>query len=235
MHTFYHPEITQEQYILSPEESAHCCGSLRHRAGDQIRIVDGMGHLFEATITEASAKKCAFDQVIKLATQELTTRIHLVIAPTKNMDRMEWMVEKLCEMGIAEISFVQCKHSERKVLKTDRLEKKAIAALKQSKNLFKTVIHPLTSFSTFIKQKPADTLGYIAVVEDGLPHLFDHIPSSTDTVQLLIGPEGDFFTEEISKAEQAGFRKVSLGDSVLRTETAGLLGCHTAALKMRAD
>jgi 16S rRNA (uracil1498-N3)-methyltransferase len=150
------------------------------------------------------------------------------------MDRIEWLVEKAGEIGVDEISFISCRNSERKVLKTERLEKKAVSAMKQSKNLFKMKINELESFKLFIKRDFANYSKSIAIVESGLPHFKDHIAKSdTEEVLLLIGPEGDFTAEESELAQKSGFAKVGLGASVLRTETAGLLGAYCAVLSLR--
>jgi 16S rRNA (uracil1498-N3)-methyltransferase len=150
------------------------------------------------------------------------------------MDRIEWLVEKAGEIGVDEISFIICRNSERKVLKTDRLDKKAVSAMKQSKNLFKMRINELEPFKLFIKRDFTKSLKSIAVVESGLSHFKDHVANTqSEEVLLLIGPEGDFTTEETKLAEENGFVKVGLGASVLRTETAGLLGTYCAVLALR--
>lgn len=235
MHIFYQPDIAIGQNILDEEESAHCCLSLRHKVGDTIHIADGKGRLYKARVTKAHGKKCEFGDAELLKEQAMPPSwVHLAIAPTKNTDRMEWMVEKLCELGVNEISFVQCNHSERKVQKTDRLDKKAISALKQSKNLYKTAIGELMPFEAFVKQiGTSKHFKAMAVVGEGLGHLYDLLPATSAGAIILVGPEGDFSPSEVALAAQQGFVQVSLGESVLRTETAGLIACHTSQLKLR--
>lgn len=230
-HLFYAPEISRGQHWLSPEESSHCIRTLRHKAGDLIHLVNGRGEKYEALIATAHPGKCTLAQVQRIAL-ELPPQpvIHLAIAPTKNLDRIEWMVEKLCELGIPKVSFVQCRHSERKVLKPDRLERKTIAALKQSGHLHQLHMSGLTPFEDFVAHLPENTSRHIAVVAPGLPHLLTAIDATANEIVILIGPEGDFADKEVEMAVAAGFRAVSLGAGTLRTETAGLVACHTAQL-----
>lgn len=235
MNIFYAPEIENEEYFLSAEESIHCCGSLRMKVGDTIHLADGYGKLYESQIVTANNKKCQFEKPKLIATNAVNIqKIHLCIAPTKNMDRIEWLIEKAGEIGVDEVSFINCKNSERKVLKTDRLDKKAVSAMKQSKNLFKMKINELEPFKIFIKRDFSNCLKSIAVVEKDLPHFKDQLVAcNAQEVLLLIGPEGDFTAEETKLAVERGFIKVGLGSSVLRTETAGLLGIYCAVLALR--
>jgi 16S rRNA (uracil1498-N3)-methyltransferase len=235
MNIFYAPDIENKIYFLSAEESIHCCGSLRMKVGAKLHLADGLGNLYEAHIVTASSKKCEFDKPQLLTSNKANSPwIHLCIAPTKNMDRIEWLVEKAGEIGVDEISFMSCRNSERKVLKTERLEKKAVSAMKQSKNLFKMKINELEAFKLFIKRDFDNCSKSIAVVESELPHFKDQVASnSSKDVLLLIGPEGDFTSEETKFAQENGYVKVGLGTSVLRTETAGLLGSYCAVLALR--
>ncbi len=230
-HVFYTPQISDGPCQLSPEESAHCVRTLRHTAGDLIHLVNGKGEKYEATISDAHPKKCIVHQASLIEKQDLKPPvIHLAIAPTKNLDRIEWMVEKLCELGIPKITFIQCQHSERKVLKLDRLERKTISALKQSGNLYQMQVSELISFEGFIASLPEKVSKHIAVVTPGLPHLLRSIDATANEIVILVGPEGDFSDKEVMTATAAGFQSVSLGAGTLRTETAGLVACHTAML-----
>lgn len=231
IHVFYAPQIGQGEYQLSPEESSHCVRTLRHKPGDLIHLVNGMGEKYEARIEGAHPKKCTVSQVQLLEKQAVATAIiHLAIAPTKNLDRIEWMVEKLCELGTPKVSFIQCRHSERKVLKLDRLERKTISALKQSGNLHQTQLSELVPFDAFITSLPENVSKHIAVVTEGLPHLLKSVDATANEIVILIGPEGDFSDQEVKAAIGAGFQPVSLGAGTLRTETAGLVACHTTML-----
>lgn len=229
MTTFYLPEVKDGVTILSPEESRHAIKVLRLNSGDKIQIIDGEGGFYLAEITEANQKKTQF-HIIEHTQQALPSHyIHIAIAPTKNIDRIEWFVEKAVEIGINEISFMLCQNSERKVLKLDRIEKKAISAMKQSMNAFMPKIHPLVSFNKSLEQISQQGK-YIAYVDfDNPQQLFD-IAKENKSHCVLIGPEGDFSAQELQLAEQQGFRKVGLGNSRLRTETAGIVACHTLNL-----
>ncbi len=230
MQLFYAPDI-QEKQSLEAEEARHCIKVLRHKVGDMIYVIDGKGNRYHCQIVAYKKNIC---ELLILDTVHFTNpheHIHLAIAPTKNADRMEWMIEKVTEIGIGSIQFLQCQHSERKHFKTDRLEKKAISAMKQSLKWHLPVLHTIQSYDDFIAQ---DTDAYsnkcIAYVsETDTPHLFN-AAKTQEAVLVLIGPEGDFSSDEIKSAVQNGFTPVSLGDSRLRTETAAIVACHTIQL-----
>ena len=226
MSTFYEKEVNSGVRILSPEESRHCAQVLRHQAGDEIEILDGQGHLFTCRLNRVSKSACEFELISEQLLSSKSFRTHLAIAPTKNMDRMEWLIEKACEIGVDEISFLLTDHSERRKLKQDRLEKKVISALKQSKNGFKCQLNELVTFNKFV-QMESPQKKWIAHVSPSNPHLADLIQPKEDNL-ILIGPEGDFSTEEVRLALSKGFEPISLGQSTLRTETAGFTACHIA-------
>ncbi len=240
MHIFYTPDITPEKYTLSEEESKHCVRILRLGEGKKIQLIDGNGGFYEAEITDANPKHCTV--AIIDSKKELGKRnwkLHIAIAPTKNMDRLEGFVEKATEMGIDEISLLNCNNSERTVVKTDRLTKVAISAIKQSIKTYLPKINEIEDFKKFIeKNKNFEGSKLIA-------HCYDPIISATEgmmdddrkqktqlggyllpeantSVLLLIGPEGDFSLEEVKLALANGFQEVGLGNSRLRTETAGI-------------
>lgn len=222
---FYQPETRNKKYLLEDEEYQHCIKVLRKKVGDEIGILDGRGGKFVAAITEITGKLCRFRVLDSQQIPASPFYHHIAIAPTKNMDRVEWFVEKACELGVNEISFIQTHHSERTKLRTERLEKKAVSALKQSKSGYLTRINPIVRFPAFIKMVPPEFQKFIAVAEPGLPYLGKAI-SSSQPILTLIGPEGDFDTAEIDLASESGCRKISLGSNILRTETAGLVACH---------
>ncbi len=228
--TFYDPEAGKGKSILPEEESIHCVRVLRQKSGDEIEVFNGLGTIFQAVIEDAHPKKCSYRILNQHDAPPDPYSFHLAIAPTKNMDRIEWMLEKCVEIGLHEISFVSCHHSERVRLRLDRLQKKAIAAMKQSRRAFATRINPLVPFSDFLDQCSPDTTRHIAYVPAAgiSPHVKETKPGGNYIV--LIGPEGDFSTEEIKLAESAGFTPTSLGNSRLRTETAGLIACATLAI-----
>jgi 16S rRNA (uracil1498-N3)-methyltransferase len=222
---FYQPLIPKGIFHLDPEESRHCIKVLRKNEGDEIRITDGLGHFYDAVITKADFRECGFTVAKTTAENPKNFSIHIAIAPTKNADRLEWFVEKATELGIDKITILDTKHTERTFLKKDRLQKVAISAMKQSLKATLPVIEALTPIEDFIRKSTEDER-YIAYVDFENPHHLQKAASRSKQYLILIGPEGDFSTEEVSAAMQAGFVKVSLGNSRLRTETAGLAACH---------
>ncbi len=231
---FYHPDISSAAaFMLLPEEAQHVLKVKRFKITDKIHLTDGKGKLGLFEIIEDRLPDCKVRWVEWINSPITRTyQLHLCIAPTKNTSRIEWMLEKCTEIGLDSIHFVQCKHSERAKFKTERLEKIAISALKQSKQVYLPSISPLQDFKDFITQQNFGTAQkFIAYVpENQTSSLFAHLKAQQD-VWLLIGPEGDFSPDEISLALKSGFQSVSLGNTVLRTETAGLVACHTCHLK----
>ena len=224
MDTFYEKGVKSGCKFLDEVESKHCAQVLRHEVGNEVLITDGLGGLFEAHLTEVHKKKCVFEINTEIISKPKPFFIHLAISPIKSMDRIEWMVEKLCEIGVDKISFLETERSQRRKLKIDRLEKKAISALKQSKTPFKTQIKGLQSFKNFISEVSIDDR-FIAHVDPSHPYLGKVIKPKSDAL-ILIGPEGDFSKKEVELAKEQNFIPVSLGKSTLRTETAGFVGCH---------
>jgi len=226
MQLFYQPGLANSEYYLSPDESKHCIKVLRKQLGDLIHVTDGKGLLANATITSASHKKCTFDIETQQLSPSPTYHNHIAIAPTKNIDRILWFVEKSIEIGIQEISFFYGEHSERTILKSDRIFSKAISAMKQSMNLHLPRINELVKYEDIIHSTISYDEKYIAYVdgdnEQFLPNL---VSEKSQTRIVLIGPEGDFNTKELNTALANGFTKVSLGKSRLRTETAGIVAC----------
>jgi len=225
MNIFYQPELPNITY-LDHEESKHCVKVLRKVTGDIIQVIDGKGNLYEASITDPSHKKCSFSIIEVMHTPPSPIYRHIAIAPTKNIDRIEWFIEKAVEIGIDEISFILCEHSERNVLKLDRIQKKAISAIKQSYKFYMPKINELISYNDFIQQTFEDTHKFIAFVDFENPVQLQNSLVTQGNRLTVIGPEGDFSLKEIEKAESLGFTKVGLGHSRLRTETAGIVACH---------
>ncbi len=233
MQLFYCKDITPEGYAtLDAEESRHAVRVLRLREGDTMHVTDGQGHLYECRVVEASDKACtvetqrAASQIpMSLEETQRAASLHLAVAPTKNPSRMEWLVEKAVEVGVGEITLLDCDHSERSFLKTDRLERLALSAMKQSLHLTLPRIHPAVKLREWLRTFAGGTpaLQFIAHCEADQPRtpLATALEAGRDAV-VLIGPEGDFSQEEIDLALACGFRPVSLGPSRLRTETAAL-------------
>jgi 16S rRNA (uracil1498-N3)-methyltransferase len=225
LNLFYQPFIDQQVHHLDAEESRHCIKVLRKKAGDLIHLTDGKGFFYEAAILKADPAQCDFKIVNQTREQKKNFFIHIAIAPTKSADRMEWFVEKAVEFGIDRITLTECAHSERAYLKPDRLKKIAVSAMKQSLKASFPVIEGPVKISTLIVQAD-ETSRFIAHVDHNNPlHLKDAAQKAQKSI-VLIGPEGDFSDSELALAEQHSYKKVSLGSSRLRTETAGVAACH---------
>lgn len=234
MHLFYTPDITLPDYVLNEEESKHCIRVLRLTIGDKISLIDGKGGWYEAEITLDHPKKCE----VKVVSEQqqvgkYSFSLHMAIAPTKNMDRLEWFAEKATEIGLDELSLISCQHSERGIVKTERLEKVMISAMKQSLKAYLPQLHAIVDFRTFISSATGFAgQKFIAHCHPPLsgkpinPHLKECYKPKQD-VLILIGPEGDFSVDEIKFALEKGFEEISLGNSRLRTETAALAACLT--------
>ncbi len=223
MQLFFQEKIELPITFLDEEESRHLVKVLRKKQGDSIRLTDGQGHVFDCVILEASLKKTSLKILTSTEISKDKFHIHLAIAPTKSPERMEWMVEKITEIGFHELTLLETMNSERSFLKTDRLHKKVISACKQSLKYRVPTLNQTKKLSELIKSKEfEDFQQFIAYVdEDHENHLLD-VAKPAGKYLILIGPEGDFDPKEINDAFQAGFQPVSLGKSRLRTETAGL-------------
>lgn len=230
---FFEESLQDElsEFYFSKEDSRHIAKVLRKSTGDQITITNGNGLEWQGELIHVSKNSTIAKKIKSLHHSPRDKSIHLAIAPTKNNNRMEWMIEKLTELGIASITPLVCEHSERKISKAIRFEKIAIAALKQSQQFYLPKIQKLQSFSEFIRG--AITNGYIAHCENSPKKQLASFNLNQDKVTLLIGPEGDFSLKEIELAEQGGIHSVSIGSQRFRTETAGLLACHTVFLQQQ--
>ena len=225
MNLFYQPLLAESVHHLDAEESRHCINVLRKKVGDTLFITDGKGFFYDATIKVASEKECAFE-ITKITPAPVREyAIHVAISPTKNNERIEWFVEKAVELGIDRISLIECNHTERAYLKGERLRKVAISAMKQSLKASLPRIDEVTPFKKFLPTVD-EQQRFIAFVDSANPHHLHNAVSPKQSYCVLIGPEGDFSPEELNQALATGFQKVSLGQSRLRTETAGLASCH---------
>lgn len=229
MHVFYTPDILRNPE-LPEEEAQHCTRVLRLGVGDNITLTDGRGNFYKAEITVANSKRClvAITETIHQKTL-WPCHLHIAVAPTKNMDRNEWFAEKATEIGIDELTFLNCRFSERKVIKTERIEKILISAIKQSLKARLPKLNEMIDFTKFIAQDFKGQKFIAHCYEGEKPLLKDVLTPGKDAV-VLIGPEGDFSEEEVKAAIERGFTPISLGKSRLRTETAALVACHTMNL-----
>jgi 16S rRNA (uracil1498-N3)-methyltransferase len=228
MQLFYTPDITTTK-TLSPQESHHAIKVLRLNEGDTIQVVDGTGGFYNAVIVNPNAKACAVDLKEPVPESQIRPyRLHLAVAPTKNIDRFEWFLEKATEIGIDEITPLLCEHSERKVVKPDRIERILVSAMKQSLKSFLPIQHEMTSFSTFIeKARPEENLMIAHCYNTKRQTIKTRIPLNGNSITMLIGPEGDFSPEEVEQAINKGFFPVTFGSGRLRTETAAVVACHS--------
>lgn len=227
MHLFYTPDIEGGIYCLNAEESKHCVRVLRLKEGDEISLIDGCGGLYSGVILRAGAKGCEVKIVSEM--KEYGKRdfsLHMAVAPTKNIDRTEWMLEKCTEIGVDAFTMIDSAHSERKTVKEERLEKVIVSAVKQSLKAYMPRLNPMVEFKDFVRSVTGGQK-FIAHCNPGeKKHLSEVYRPGADAV-ILIGPEGDFSEEEVKLAVEAGFIPITLGQSRLRTETAGVVACHS--------
>ncbi|MBR5935669.1 MAG: 16S rRNA (uracil(1498)-N(3))-methyltransferase [Bacteroidaceae bacterium] len=225
MWLFYCPDIKTDME-LPQEEAGHCLRVLRMKEGDALRIADGKGTFYNAVISAVQGKRCMVHIESEERQEPLWNgHLHIAMAPTKLMDRNEWFVEKAVEIGVDEITFIRTDHSERDVIKMERIEKIAVSAMKQSQKATLPVLNGMTGFRSFV-ERGFDGDRFIAHCEPGSKVLLqDAVVPGHDTL-VLIGPEGDFSPSEIEMALKAGFKPISLGPSRLRTETAALVAVH---------
>ena len=226
---FFLPNIL-ETLLLTPEESFHCVKVLRLKENDIVQIIDGKGNLYEAKIALADTKNTRVE--IFSVQKEFEKRnyfLHLAIAPTKNIERLEWCVEKAVEIGVDVITPLLCRFSERKIVKLERLQKIIVSAAKQSLKAYIPILNPLTNFNDFVLQS-TEKQRFIAHCHKTEKQQLLKICQKELPSLIMIGPEGDFSQEEIQFAENNGFTSVSLGQSRLRTETAGIIAVHTVAV-----
>jgi len=232
MQLFYKPTLTEntKQFVFDKTESRHIVRVLRKTEGNQLYITNGNRLLFKSKIVVANDKKCIVDILaIEEKEKPWEYHLHIAIAPTKNNDRLEWFLEKATEIGIDEITPLLCEHSERKIIKEERLAKILVSAMKQSLKYQLPKLNSFTKFSDFIQQDFKNNELFIAHCEDSEKLLLKNQLNLNKKVTILIGPEGDFSSSEILKALAQNFKPISLGESRLRTETAGLVAVQTVS------
>ncbi|MBP8789800.1 MAG: 16S rRNA (uracil(1498)-N(3))-methyltransferase [Breznakibacter sp.] len=217
--------------VLCEDESRHAISVLRHKENDVLNITNGKGELFESRIIRAHHKKCELELIQTHHWDKPTPWLHMAVAPTKNIDRFEWFLEKATELGIQEITPIICDHSERDKIRLDRMEKVLVAAMKQSLKYWLPILNEPTSLAEFIARPSTGTQKFILHCREAAKmHLFNATLPQQDSI-VLIGPEGDFSVREIEMARANQYMEATLGDNRLRTETAALAACHIANLK----
>lgn len=228
MQVFYAPNCQLGFFPLQEEESKHVVRVLRMQKGDPVFVIDGKGKLFEGIIFEPHLKHCIL-QLTKVTDnfEQRNYRLHIAISPLKSVDRFEWFVEKAIEIGIDEITPLQCSRTEKKNVNTERLNRIAESAMKQSLKAFHPVINEMKSFEKFILAQSSDLKKGIAYCDDGKKEFIGSVFKKNEQALILIGPEGDFTPTEVELALKNNFIGLSLGDSRLRTETAGIVACHS--------
>lgn len=232
MHLFYTPDIATT-LELPQEEAAHALRVLRLAEGDEVMLTDGKGSLFRAEIDIISGKRC-YVRIVETTTPEPLWQghLHLAMAPTKNMDRIEWFAEKATEIGFDELTFLDCRFSERKMVKTERVGKIMVSAMKQSLKPILPVLNGMTPFNKFVAQ-PFAGQKFIAHCYEGSKEPLMQALTPGEDALIIIGPEGDFSLEEVQMAIAHGFQPITLGKSRLRTETAALVSVHIMNLVNR--
>lgn len=225
MHLFYTPDIAHS-HELPADEAAHALRVLRLQPGDEVRLTDGQGGFYHARISECNRKRCMVEVIEREEQAPLWTgHLHLALAPTKNMDRMEWLAEKATEIGFDELTFLNCQWSERRIVKGERIEKILISAMKQSLKARLPKLNDITDFVQFVKQ-PVGGQKFIAHCHEGEKTPLRQALQPAQDALVLIGPEGDFSPDEVALAVAEGFTPVTLGNTRLRTETAALVAVH---------
>lgn len=226
MHVFYTPDILSNEYVLNEEESRHCIKVLRLSIGALVYLIDGKGGLYKAQITGETKRNVSL-QVIEL-TKEYNKRnhhLHIAVAPTKNIDRLEWFLEKATEIGIEEITPIICDRSERRVVKEDRLTKVITSAVKQSLQAYHPKLNPQINLLDFLKLENDSNKMIAHCLNEESRQYINEIAMPHQSYTILIGPEGDFTPAEIELALQKGYKPLTLGNTRLRTETAALAAC----------
>ena len=221
MNYFFSKDIVDDKIILSNKEMIHCVKVLRHKVEDRINVVDGKGNLYEVEILSITSDKCE-TKIISTKTIKNNVKVHLIICPTKNHKRIEWMLEKIVEIGVDRVSFIISKNTIRKNVNMERLNKIALSAMKQTQNAFLPVIDDCIKFKdvfSLVKSKEK----YIAHLNKKNNIHLNLSINNTNSRCILIGPEGDFTDEEVEYSLKNGFKEVSLGISRLRTETSGIV------------
>jgi 16S rRNA (uracil1498-N3)-methyltransferase len=236
MQLFYISGIEGNSCVLSEEESWHCMKVLRSKEGDSIDLTDGAGNFYKGKLVKIHQKGCLVEISSVRRIPPPACHLHIALAPTKNIDRYEWFLEKATEIGIDEITPLFCEHSEREIVKLPRLEKVLVSAMKQSLKAWLPKLNEPTRFQDFINREFTGQK-FIGYCETGNESELHNIYLPGSDALILIGPEGDFSKREIEMAVKSNFVPISLGPARLRTETAGVVACHTVGLvnRMRAS
>ena len=221
MHWFFTTHIEGALLHLTGEEARHCSKVLRMQMGDKIQAFDGLGNLYTASIDQINKREVTAQIFETNQYPEPPYQVHLAIAPTKNISRLEWCIEKSCELGITSITPLLCEHSERKIIKPERLDKIILSAIKQSQKTYLPTLQPLTKFNDYLRQNQQGNKYICHCAYEENTHLANMYEHQSDT-HIMIGPEGDFSPTEVSAAVEAGFLSTGLGKERLRTETAGV-------------
>ena len=231
MQLFYSEAISEDSdtYTFPREESKHIIRVLRKQTGDSVAITNGKGFLFKGEIIDSNPNKCTIQLRSASFQEPIPYKLHIAIAPTKLNDRFEWFLEKSTEIGITEITPIICDHSERKQIKEERFKKIVQSAMKQSLQTHLPILHPMTTFKDFIASQPKASISCIAHCEEGKKSPLTKELTAAKDILILIGPEGDFSSQEITQAVNLGCKEITLGNSRLRTETAGIVACHSIA------
>jgi 16S rRNA (uracil1498-N3)-methyltransferase len=231
MHTFYYPDLSDNIIMLDEDESKHAVRVLRLVIGAEVMLVDGKGTRAYAKVSDDHPKRCMLEITErKKETTDRNYRLHVAIAPTKNLDRLEWFVEKATEIGIDSIILISCDHSERFIVKAERMEKVTVSAIKQSQQSWLPEVKEVTPFKEFIAVVPQNAQRFIAHCAEGEKQTLKNNVKQEGDIFILIGPEGDFSAEEIQLATEKGFISITLGERRLRTETAALVAVMTVNL-----
>ena len=230
MQLFYTKKIDGQIANFDEEEAHHATQTLRLKIGSELSFTDGMGNIYRGAIMDIGKKTCAVNILEIKSETPASTKLHIALAPTKNIDRFEFFIEKCTEIGIHAITPLICKRSERQIIKPERLNKILISAMKQSLRSFLPQLNAAQSFEAFILQDFKKSVKLLAHCEENNEiisekTLLNKAYQKEKNAVILIGPEGDFSPEEISSAHKNGFIDVSLGDARLRTETAGIFAC----------
>ncbi|NJL11612.1 MAG: 16S rRNA (uracil(1498)-N(3))-methyltransferase [Microscillaceae bacterium] len=227
---FFHPDLSSPTLVLDPEEAHHALKVKRKKVGDLLWLTDGAGHLAKAIIAHISKERCEVRILDLQAASRPVWGIHLAIAPPKHPNRLEWLVEKLTEIGVGQITFLKTHYTEKLGLKWERLEKIAQSALKQSRQVWQPALKPMAEIAAFLEEMGSfngqKCIAYAAAQNSPLAQILQ----KQQSVCILVGPEGDFHPQEIAMAQAQGFLGVRLAESILRTETAGLVACQTVQI-----
>jgi 16S rRNA (uracil1498-N3)-methyltransferase len=234
MQLFYVSGVEGNTCVLSEEESWHCMKVLRLSEGDPIDLTDGIGNFYHGILTKVHHKGCLVEIDTSHPDPKHPVHLHIAIAPTKNNDRFEWFLEKATEIGIDEITPLFCEHSEREVVKPQRLEKVLVSAMKQSLKAWLPELNEPARFKDFLN-RDFEGQKFIGYCETGNESELQHVYTRGSDALILIGPEGDFSKSEVEQAVKYGFTPISLGPARLRTETAGVVACHTIRLMNRMN